>query len=256
MQRRARLLFLLALIPTLAGCPADERLPPAPPGTGGGTGAMGTIDASDGSGGDGGTLATGRVCRLVDMRSPTSCAQLADMSGIPVAEQGGAPVLTAVDGSFALPAIRPDQLVIEAARATAGYQQSVVPVLRSGQPDGIVVPVADSSAWQSLVRTLDLVVPDGTGVIAVYLHEQGVPAPDYLVTNVSAAGGVIYNAGGPLDWLFDSLTGPTGAALVLGVSAPTAELTITDVEGTRFLVIGDIPVSLDAITFINIDSSQ
>src|SRR5690606_2057669 len=142
----------------MLGCVAEsERLPPGPGGGGGGS-------MTGGSGGGGGPaqggddLVTGRVCRILDLSNPATCAPATDLSGIVIAERGGtARSTTAEDGSFALAApLLGDAVVLEAAPGPVRVVPSVLAVqLDGGRAEVVLLPMVDSTAWAGLLMALD-----------------------------------------------------------------------------------------------------
>src|SRR5688572_8983892 len=84
-----RPLLVVALL-ALGGC--DQLLP-------GLLGGGGDLAASDGGGDLGGTMLGGKVCQLVDLRSPQSCQTIAPGRRVTIEENRAATVVQ-LDGSF------------------------------------------------------------------------------------------------------------------------------------------------------------
>ena len=246
-----RMIPVIALLSVVVlACQKVEILPPGPNGPSRGEGLPGN-PGNVGGEDDGDNVLTGFVCRLVDLRRPTSCAQLQDMGAIPVTVRGGqGPVLTAADGSFSIDVGLADSITLEVATATPDFVATVLPLRRADGIDGVIVPIVAQAHLDLLVDTLLVPLAQETGILATYSTLGGDPISGVVIDGISFSGGIFYNIGGPFDWIEADSTGDVGAALVFGVSPPTTEFIAGDIIDGTIVNVNDVPVSADAITFV------
>lgn len=245
---------LVLALGTAPACTVRDRPPPGPGGGGtgpNGSGGDGDPDASPPDGQP--VLLTGQACRIIDLRDPLGCVQFADMSGITVTIQGRAvSVDTDVDGLFSIELASSAGVVLDV--RGPGFEPTVLPLRPQDGFDGVVVPVVDSTAWLDLLTALDVLIPQGTGSLAIYLYQDGFPVVGGEVVDISDSFGVFYEAGNsPLSWITASLTGASGAALAFGVNVPVTDFTAIDGVGAVTAVVDNVPVASDAITFVTVD---
>jgi hypothetical protein len=251
-------LVALALV---AGCESVEHLPPRTPG---GSVPPYTPGGADGGAGDAGygdpLLVVGRVCRIVDLRYPTYCQQYPDMSGIRVAEPStGAYTMTTTSGDFTLDLTElagTSSVAVEVGYGDIDFISSVIWLdLSSGGSVSAQVPIVDAQAWNDLLTALAVVVPAGTGTIAVYLRRNNMPVIGGQVVSPSPVYGIYTDNGGVYDWLPDGYTGGAGTALLFGVRPPSGDFAAIDESAIVTREIVGAPVREDAITFLSVDLS-
>ena len=237
-------------------CVDAEQLPTGP---GGGLppgGSSGMTDAGA-NGGDNNTgLITGRVCRIVNLHTPTACAQNPDMSKIAVTTQGGtAQTVTALNGSFVLdvgPVAPTTRVVVQA--GAQGFQTTLLPLRAEDSFTNILVPIVDAQAWTDLLAGIGVIVAQETGSLAVYFSLNSVPLDGVLVNNVVARSGIFYdNGNGPLDWTITDPTGLGGTVLVFGVDRPAVSFTARDRDKGDVRDVANAPVGSDTVTFLTIE---
>ena len=245
----ARLALLLAAA-LAAGCPSGGGGDDYPVGGGGGGGGGGgpRTDAGDGDGGvDGQTLIGGRVCVLTDLRrlinaAPGDCAS-SGAGNLSVSLGGGSPVLTAGDGSFAIPAQPGTNLAWQVQRLNA-IVRSIVPVSTS-----TLLPAIRDIPYGEILSRNSVILLQGQGSIVARILRGGAP-----VANATArvTGGesqqTLYDGDDPLVWSTIA-TGAFGVAWLPDNAAGARELQVT--LGTSTL---RVPVTIvdQAITFVTI----
>lgn len=234
----------------VAGCAEEDHGPFRPPGGhGGGGSSQGGDAAVTDADGDAGGLLRGRVCIVTDLRVPDACPNVTEQAGVTVGVRGTAEVTTSgADGRFALPAAG-DTLVLDVAPGSITLQRATVPVAVTAAL--VNAPVMTRAAWTAVEDTLGVVVPDGGGMVAVYVEDGGAPVAG--VTFATAAGSSVapfYDDGAALAWTQQGGTGAAGVALLVDVPAGTATLdgVTPDLRVARFTV----PVVTDAITFVRV----
>lgn len=247
-------LAIVLLSAATVACQSVERLPPGPIAPSEGAGLPGNPDLSTGDD-NGDNVLTGFVCRLVDLRVPTSCAQLQDMSAIPLrvrGDQSDQPALTTVDGSFSIDVGAADNIILEVAVETPGFVATVLPVRRVDGLDGVIVPVVAQEHLDLLVETLLVPLAQETGILATYSTFDGDPLSGVVIDGISFSGGIFYNIGGALQWIEADSTGDAGAALVFGVSPPTTEFVAGDIVDGTIVNVDNVPIGADAVTFVSV----
>ena len=243
-------LALLAVAALAAGCPGGGEGDDYPIGGGGGVGGGPGGPRTDGGAGDGGTdgqpTIRGRVCVLSDLRrlinaAPLDCATMG-ASGLRVALGGATPVLTAADGSFAIPAQEGTNL---AWRVTGtNLITSIVPVSAS-----TLLPAVRDVPYGELLSRNSVILLQGQGSIVARVLRGGTP-----VTGATAriVGGesqqTLYDGADPLVWPVLA-TGPLGVAWLPDNIAGARTLQLS--QGTTQLL---VPVTIvdQAITFVTI----
>jgi hypothetical protein len=249
--------LLLAAFLVLGAC-GDERPPDADPegpwGPGGSTrGPDAAISVTaDGGGGDAGsaTAVTGRVCHVVDLRDPVACPEVA-MGGITVLEQGTTNSTTTADnGTFSLE--------LQSATATlvvsGSGKRTTLAAVSAGED--LIVPLAPSTTVSSTLDTLGRSEPIGTGIVAVYLRDTGLPA---VGARVIAPNGIqpYYDIASSPYWSLAGPAGAYGAALIVGIPASGGETSFqaTNASVTVNVSVSGVPIDSGAITFVQVDVS-
>jgi hypothetical protein len=242
-------LALLALAALAAGCPSGGEGDDYPIGGGGGGGGVGgpRIDGGTGDGGtDGQPTIRGRVCVLSDLRrlinaAPGDCATIG-ASGLRVSLGGATPVLTAADGSFAIPAQEGTNL---AWRVTGtNLITSSVPVSASA-----LLPVVRDVPYGELLSRNSVILLAGEGSIVARILRGGNPATGATAQVVGGESQqTLYDGTDPLVWPALA-TGTLGVAWLPDNNAGARTLQIS--QGTTLL---SVPVTIvdQAITFVTI----
>lgn len=230
---------LLVLV-VLAAChPSDENDFPVAPGGGGfGGGQLAAPDAA--TGGDGGPALVARVCLMTDPRDQGSCA--ATGAGGLTVTLGTSIATTADDGTFAIARPASTSLVWVITGTT------IVPSVMSfaAQPK---VPALPITLYAQLQGDNGVVPQAGQGAAMVRVVHGSVLVPSATVT-ISPAGiyATLYDGATPSGWT-QSATGSFGAAWMPGVTAGTANITVTPQGGTP-VVISQVPIVDGGVTFL------
>jgi hypothetical protein len=241
-MRWACLLAVLAF-----GCEADDRGPGSPGGGGNGGGGDGDRDA----GGDGvkETPITGSVCQIVDFRAPDNCANV-NLSGVEIAARDGGTATASADGTFSLARPSASTAILEI--TGAAHRRSIVEIpLPDGGAGDVALPLVSTATMDELLAALEVIEPDGTGTLAIYVREDGDPQRGAEIIPPEGAFAPFYDAGGPLDWDQLGATGAAGAALVFGTTAP-GDATFTVITGSEIVDL-TAPVLEAAVTFVVVD---
>jgi hypothetical protein len=228
--------------------------------TGGGSGradaaANGYDDA--GPGADAGAGLSGKVCRVVDLRTPGACPT-ADVGGVTVKNlDDDTTTSTAADGPFALPAATQPLPALAIAELDPGDHPSRfrTSVDTTGSAAGIVAPVMTETDWTALVLAIGASDPDGEAAVVVYVVDEGGPVAG---ADVDAPIGTVqapyYDNGGAQNWRSDLPgTGAAGAALILSVPASNANVTLTVSSGGLVVSVTGVPVATATLTLVTVD---
>lgn len=248
--------LIVALTILAAACAAED--PPTGPGGGGGGGG-GTGGSPDGgSFGDGGsgTGISGRLCIVDDVRIPELCPTVSGIGGVPI-EVNGVTTTSADNGSFSVASPGGSIAKLRIAFGDDGYRDVVVPIgLSNGTASGLKLPLIRETTWQSLLTRASAIEPDNSASIASYFVRG-----DFAVTGVEVqapAGSTtfpIYDRPNdpPDDWAAGALTGPRGAAIMVGVPAsnPDVSFLVIPPDGAPLTTAG-VPVEADALTFVTV----
>jgi hypothetical protein len=226
----------------LAACAADDHNPSGG-GGGGGSGSGGSGDG-DGGVGDGGGAAGGRLCAAIDLRDPLDCPAV-DLGGIDVTAQGDT-ATTDDDGAFDLDLAGGALLVVGA--ATADVRDSLAFVDSWRGDDGVRVPTVTQDDWNQLVLDLDVVEPDGSATILLYISDDGDPVSGAEVLTPDGSSVAPFYDDGPGAWTQAGLTGSFGAALLFDVPTASAVVDLTVVVDGQ-LYAGSAPVEDGRLTF-------
>ena len=230
---------LLVLV-VLAAChPSDENDYPVTVGGGGfGGGQLAAPDAANG--GDGGPSLVARVCLMTDPRDQGSCA--ATGAGGLTVTLGTSIATTADDGTFTIARPASTSLVWVITGTT------IVPSVMSfaAQPQ---VPAIPATLYAQLQGDNGVVPQAGQGAAMVRVVHGTVLVPSATVT-ISPAGiyATLYDGATPSGWT-QSATGSFGAAWMPGVTAGTANITVTPQGGTS-VVISQVPIVDGGVTFL------
>jgi hypothetical protein len=241
-----RIAALLLVIVGFGACAAPDDRPWRSGGGGPGGGSSGNgpdarvIDAGGAIDGAPATL-HGVVCTATDLRAPIACTT-SPGAGLPVSDLvSGASTTTASDSSFALAIGATADLDVE-----TGGDTAIVPSVASVVPSAtaIVVPVVDKTYLDNLEADLSAVVPDGSGIVALYVTDAtGAGAPGWsAVPPPGIAAGPYYDDATKVGWQSGATTGAIGGVLMFGVPAGTISIGIakgaTSANVTGVLVVG------------------
>ncbi len=245
---------ILCCAGALGGCIAEEDHGPFRPGGGGGTGGGsnqgGDARLADAAGTDGGGGVSGLVCVVTDLRAPDACPAVASRAGVTIAVTGTTTTTTSdTDGRFAV-ALSGGIAVLGVAAGSATLERSRVPVAATTAL--VHTPVVTRPAWAAVLGALGVSVPDGGGVIALYVDDTAGPAAG--VTFAAVAGSSIapfYDDGGALAWTQLGGTGVAGVALFVDV--PVGNVTLDGAAADqRVARLTGVPVVADEITFVRV----
>ena len=224
--------------------PPDDR----PWRGGGGPGGTGTTGGGADARGDAtlvdGAPATlhGVVCIATDLRAPIACT-MSPGAGLPVTDLvGGATTTTASDSSFALDTGGAPLAEID---VETGGMAAIVPSVAIVVPSAtaIVVPVVDATYLENLEADLSAIVPDGSGIVALYVTDaSGAGAPGWSATPPpGVTAGPYYDDTTTVGWSSGGTTGAIGGVLIFGVPAGTISIgiakgaTSATVDGVRVI---------------------
>lgn len=185
---------------------------------------------------------TGRICRLEDLRDPTSCAD-GDLGGL-VVTLGDETAITDPDGTFTID-------------TSPGSLQSF------GVSGAGVVPTTTPFSSSTLIRAVDadvfartftsngILLPPDTGSVLGTLVRGGLPAVGVTVTsNPTPAFGPFFDGAEPNTFTLVE-TGAFGTVLLPGVAAGPTSLTFTDGAGSSTDVISGVQVVPGGVTVID-----
>ncbi len=245
-----RLLLLLATSLSLTACASD---PYVIRGSDSEDSADGVDDNTDAlvydaapAGVDGGVRGRGRVCLLNDLRAWGACAAsgAADLEVTAVAIGGVVGTTTTDDdGRFTLdlPADLPDAVIVSV--IGAGVAASAVLL---DDPTNIRLPAPTSAHWIDVQNAGGLLLPDGTGSLAVRLQTAGELAAGVGVDPTPAANNLpIYDGAAADTWTFVE-TGAAGVAIVAGAAPGTIDLLASADNGS--VTLGPYPI-YDGVIF-------
>jgi hypothetical protein len=235
---------LATLLLVCAACGGDDvELYPVNPGGGGPSGGLTQPDASEGDG-DSGVEITGRVCLLVDARTPTSGCADTGADGLTVT-LGPRMAMTTANGSFTIRVLTGTNNVWRVTGTT---------IVSSAMTVGAstVIPALSANVYGDMVVTNNANFVD-TGAIIAKLTNNNAPVVNATVTvEPAAATSPRYDGADEITW-DPNTTGALGVAWVPGITPRNAEsLTVTAQQDTKIL--DNIPVFANTITwlFVNV----
>jgi hypothetical protein len=199
---------------------------------------------------------TGRLCLLSDLRTPNLCPATTGIGGISIEVVGGATTTSADDGSFSVASPGGSIAKLRIAYGGDDYRDVLVPVgLVDGAASGLRMPLVTDALWDNLLTTVGVVEPGGSASIISYFVKGSIAATGVEVQSPSGTTNFpIYDRPNdpPDDWIAGALTGPRGAAIMVGVPAgsPEASFLVIPADSASFDV--DAPVEANALTFVTV----
>ena len=252
---RPALLALVLAAGAASACDDRGQFDWANPGGPGGGGGGGPDAASGGVDAGLDRVVSGRVCALSELRQPTMCNPIVDLSLVEIGERESAATTTAAaDGRFTLATGGTVRSTLQVARTAPDLVPSLVPIpLVDGRAAGVIAPVMDGAEWNALLLAVGTVDPAGDASIAVYVVDRATGDPVTGASITPPAGTiqpVFYDTEQADVWTDLGGTGPFGAALLTSVPAAADTTTLTvDAPGRR-LTLSDVPVAPDTLTFV------
>lgn len=205
-----------------------------------------TYDAAPGDLVDASVRGNGRVCVLSDLRKWGACAATGagdlDVTAIAIGGVVGT-TTTNDDGRFTLdlPADLPAAVIVSV--TGAGIASSAILL---DDPGAIRIPAPTSAHWIAVQNSSGLLLPDGTGTLAVRLQTTGDLAAGVAVDpNPAAQNLPIYDGAAADTWTFAE-TADAGVAIVAGAAPGTMTLQATADSGSVDL--GPYPI-YDGVIF-------
>lgn len=239
-MKRIALLLLVC-----AACGGDDvELYPVNPGGGAPSGGLFGGDASVGDG-DGGVEITGRVCLVVDARTPTSGCADTGADGLTVT-LGTRTAMTTANGSFTIRVLTGTSNV---------WQVTGTNIISSAMTVGAstVIPALSAEVYGDMATANNSVFV-GNGSIIAKLTNNNAPVVGATVTTVPGSAGTVHYDGTDVITWDPNTTGPLGVAWVPGITPTlTASMTVTD-AAPNTTTVDNIPVFADTITwlFVNV----
>ncbi len=242
--------LLLLGVALLASCSGEDDPMNAPPTGGGGGGGGGVVvsDAMASNSDAGATSATATLCLIEDLQSPTVCRTDLSLANILIEDlETGATATTDESGNFSIDVFEGTTKVkLKVGFADAAYKNAIVPIAVASQGD---VPLFTEVTWTALLNANG--AADPTASILAYATANGVTIEGIEMEPPSGTlVAPLYDGpGGPNDWISGGVTGPKGAALMLGVPIDSPNVSITIRPDSGLQTLADIPV-LDGATTI------
>jgi hypothetical protein len=228
-----------ALLLLVACKESDSMLPVNPGGGGGGVGTSSEPDAAT-TNGDAGLVITGRVCKLSDPRTLTSCAATG-AAGLTVA-LGSSSAVTADDGAFML--MRP-------ASTTGLYYTVTGPgVVPSAIKYGTTttLPALATLIYEDMLVSTQAVVVTGQGAIIGRFTRAGAAVTNAIViAQPQSDSDVYYDGASHTEWQTAG-TGSFGVAWIPSEQVGTASLTVK--TGAVQNTVAGVAVFGDTITYV------
>jgi hypothetical protein len=239
-----KLLAALLLVCAACGGGDDVELYPVNPGGGGPSGGLFGRDASVDNG-DGGVEITGRVCLLVDARTPTSGCADTGADGLTVT-LGTRTAMTTANGGFTIRVLTGTNNVWRVTGTT---------IVSSAMTVGAstVIPALSANVYGDMTTANNAVFVGSGAIIAKLTNSNAAVVGATAATDPPTAGNIRYDAADAINW-DPNTTGPLGVVWAPGITPTlTASMTVTDAaqDATTF---DDIPVFADTITwlFVNV----
>jgi hypothetical protein len=235
-------LAMLLLVCGACGGGDDFELYPVNPGGGGVSTGVGGGSGGSNVDGDAGVELTGRVCLIVDARTPTTNCAVTGADGLTVT-LGTRTATTMANGDFTIRVISGTNNVWSV--TGTGIVPSAMTFTGSN-----TIPALTTQTFADMVTTNAASVPAGSGSIIARLASNNAALTDAKVTTTPPPpGNVFYDAADAITWDQTS-TGTLGVAWVPGIApTATASMTVTNAaaESTMFM---NIPVFADTITWV------
>jgi hypothetical protein len=234
---------LAALLLVCAACGGDDiELYPVSPGGGGPTSGTSRPDASEGDG-DGGIDISGRVCVIVDARTPTTGCADTGFAGLTVS-LGNGTAMTMANGDFTIRVISGSDNVW---RVTGtGIVRSAMTFASSN-----TIPALTPAVYQSMISDSLATAPTGTGAIIAKLTTNNSPSVGATATTLPAASRVFYDGVNATTWQQDA-TQTLGVVWAPDI-APTDTASMTVTHSAMSKTFTNIPVIADTITWLVAD---
>lgn len=245
---------IAALVIAVGACAApDDRVQRNGGGGGGDLGGSG-VDAQAAPDTPTAGVLRGVVCVATDLHAPAACITKAG-AGLPVSELvSGTTDTTSIDSSFALDVGNQVSALVDV--GTNGDLQltpSVAVVDDTSAP--AVVPMTNAAYLENLEADLGAVVPDGSGIIALYVVDgNGAPRPGVsAVPPPGITAGPYYDDATAIGWASGGTTGAIGGVLIFGVPEGTADVALSN--GGPTFGIGGVRVVAGHVTFERVADS-
>lgn len=230
-----------------------DRDPATPPPIGPGADAA-TDAAADGGGDAAPGESTGRLCQLVDMRTPSVCAGNINFAGVQVEQIGTSNVATAAaDGTFSLQAEPGDFLVLRVGAGSSEFATTIVRLTHGATPvEDVAIPLLIASDADAILANTDVPPEAGRGQAVFWLSQTAgagnVPRSDATLTPVPSGATATYETLDALTWTAAaSQTGASGVALALNVTTGSKSFGATYSDQT--LSLSQVPIEAGAWTF-------
>ncbi|MBK9069544.1 MAG: hypothetical protein IPL79_00825 [Myxococcales bacterium] len=230
-----------------------DRDPGTPPPIGPG-GDAGSDGASDGSGDAVPGEATGRLCQLVDMRTPLECASNIDFTGVQVAQIGTDNEATAAaDGTFLL---QSDPGAFLLLRVGAGSDEFATTIVRLTQGaariEDVAIPLLTASDADAILANTDVPPVASRGQAVFWFSQDGgggaAPRSDVQLTPVPSGASATYETLDALTWTTSAgQTGASGVAVALNVTTGSKSFGAT--YSAQTLSFNQVPIEAGAWTF-------
>lgn len=178
----------------------------------------------------------GSVCRLGDLRTPSSCASAGANRVVTIAETG-IRTTTSVDGSFSFLTVGTTVTFVvsdppgSAPVSTPTVSMLAGATLAAARAHGVLLPVIDADTYQQLglANGLDGDATRGA-VLGWVVNGSGAPVAGAVATRIASATGPLYDTGDGLQTRASA--GPFGAVAFLGLSPGTSTIGIAAPAGS------------------------
>ena len=225
--------FKLVWVLVLGGCMVEgdddnDRLIVSPTG-------VPTIDTN---------VATGRVCRVFDLRDLAVCNSL-DVANLTI-EVAGTTVTTQADGTFAVAAP-----TVSSSVAVNGA--TVTPTLSPfpGSTFNPFVPVVDADVFARVFTSNNLLQSPTQGTVLAFVTRNGIPVSGVFASTIPASTVSPIFDGTTADVFTVLGTGPRGVILAPGLIPGGTTITLTDATNSFEVVLDPVRVIEGGVTIVN-----
>ncbi len=185
-----------------------------------------------------GALLHGAVCRLTDLRTPTSCKAAASGRLVTIAETGLS-TTTATDGSFSFPTVGDSATVIVSdplgsaliSRPTVSMLAGAT--LAGAKVHGVLLPVIDAQTYQQVELDNGIDSDSSRGALVGWaVSNSGAVVPGVVASRIASGVGPLYDSGDGTVLQASARAGSFGAIAFFDLPVGTSSFTVAPPAGS------------------------